>query len=545
MRRTIGVGVALLLAIVGVFVWRQTQISVAANQIAPDETVFFVELPHLVQTLKNLPDTALYQISQEPSVFRFFKKPALSFSKEYQSCWNSLVNLGCRSLFFCATDSDRRHWIFGFQGSANSTVRTREIQNISRRLFSCDALRISPEQAEKVQPAEDAEGIFFTEIGAWTLVSTNSKLLKGSLRNVRSGAGSLRSSRVFQECRSNVRAAYDLLIFARGGASLDLASGTAWEFGHDESPDAAQAMMATTTIEGARLRDAIFTYASRQENRGPRLQESPGITGPKTIGYLASRLELSALWRFSERFAEDWPVAATLRDYLGETRTFGIEPPELDHLVTGAEIVIDQDPKSEALATGILLQIADRSRFEKLIDRIVQEKFPSSCHPTSIGGIQAYVLSANKNTSLVFGLVEQKLLITWDQSVFVEMVRRLQTRSQGLENNSEFKESASLVAAPDDLFVYIDAKAGFKKLYDGFRPMLVFGAALMPVVDRYVDVMALPETGEIAKHLSPIVLSRHRVAKGFVDESVGPLTAYEVSAFAIGGAMAAGLIQRK
>jgi hypothetical protein len=75
--------------------------------------------------------------------------------------------------------------------------------------------------------------------------------------------------------------------------------------------------------------------------------------------------------------------------------------------------------------------------------------------------------------------------------------------------------------------------------------MLIFGAALIPAVNRFVDVMALPEGVEIAKHLSPIVLSRHRVANGFIDESAGPVTAYEASAFAVGSAVAVGLLQRK
>jgi hypothetical protein len=71
--------------------------------------------------------------------------------------------------------------------------------------------------------------------------------------------------------------------------------------------------------------------------------------------------------------------------------------------------------------------------------------------------------------------------------------------------------------------------------------MLVFGILLMPALNRYVDAMALPETEDISKHLSPIVLSRHRVTNGFVDESVGPITAYDALVLLLGGAMAMGL----
>jgi hypothetical protein len=545
MRRIIGVGVTLVFAALAVFLWKQSQVSVPSNQIAPDNAVFYIEMPHLVQTERNLPDTALYQIFQEPSVRRFLKQPGSNLWKEYQSSWDSFLKLGCTALFFCATDPSQQRWMAGFQSPANATVRTREIENVSKQLFGCGALHISPAQPHQVRVADDATGIFFTEIGGWTVLSRNSDLLEETVKNTRSATGGLFSSKLFQECRSNVRPAYDMLLFARGSPSLNVASGVAWEFDHEQTPGSPQAVMASTTIEGARLRDTIFTCTSAKENYRPLSRQGLAMTSPKTIGYVASRLQISELWRLLDQFSGDLPVAAALRDYIGETRSVGIEPQDLDHLVTDAEIVVDKDPDSESLATAILLEVTDRTKFQQLMDQIVREKLPDSCRSTSIEGTPAYILSPNENVSVVFGLVKQKLLIAWDESVFAVMVRRLRVGDEGLKHDRQFKETEGLVAAPSDLFLYIDAKAGFQRFYDATRPMLIFGAAMIPPLNRFVDAMAFPETAEIARHLSPIILSRHRVSKGFVDESVGPLTAYEASAFAVGSAMAVGLLQRK
>src|SRR6516225_2219807 len=205
MRRIIGVGVTLLFAVLAVFLWKQSQVSMASNQIAPDNTVLYVEIPHLVQTQRNLLDTALYQIFREPSVRRFLKQPVSNLWKEYQSSWDSFLNLGCTALFFCATDPSRQRWMAGFQSSANASVRTREIENISRRLFGCGALHILPARPGQVRAADDATGIFFTEIGGWTVLSRDSALLEEALKNTKSGAAGLFSSRLFQECRSNIR----------------------------------------------------------------------------------------------------------------------------------------------------------------------------------------------------------------------------------------------------------------------------------------------------------------------------------------------------
>jgi hypothetical protein len=541
----IGVGVGLLFAALTVLLWRQSQVSVSADQIAPRDAVFYFEVPHLVTTVKNLPDTALYQIFQEPSVRRFIRQPASMLSKECHGVWNSFLNLDFTALFFCATDPNRQHWVFGFQSSSSLPVRSRLIQNISKQLFGHDAVHMSLAQADKARFTDDADGICFAEIGAWTILSRNSVLLRESLRNAKSGAAGLRSSKLFQQCLSNIRAPYDLLLFARGRPSLNLDSWTAWEFDRKQTSGSAQAVMVSTTIEGARLRDRIFTATGRNEGYGPLDRQGLAMTSAKTIGYLASRLGLSELWRLSDKFSEDWPVAAVLRDYLSEASSFGIDPRDLDHLVTAAEIVVDRNPASDSLLPAILLEITDHAQFQQLIDRIVQEKLSDSCRPASIAGLPAYILSPNKNVSIVFGLVDRRLLITWDRSVFAEMVQRLRAKDHGLEHNDQFRETEGLVAAPSDLFLYIDAKVGFQRLYDAWRPMLIFGAALMPAVNRYVDMMELPEGAEVAKHLSPIVLSRHRVANGFIDESAGPVTAYEASALAIGSAVALELLQRK
>jgi len=141
-------------------------------------------------------------------------------------------------------------------------------------------------------------------------------------------------------------------------------------------------------------------------------------------------------------------------------------------------------------------------------------------------------------------LIGHELLVAGSTKVFSEAVRRLQASVVGLEKNEQYKQVTSLVAQPDGLFVYVDAKAGFERFYNASRPMLAFGATLIPALAEYVDGASLPETEQISRHLSPIVLCRHWVKNGAIDESVGPVTAYEGSALLLGGgAMTMGLVR--
>ena len=267
------------------------------------------------------------------------------------------------------------------------------------------------------------------------------------------------------------------------------------------------------------------------------------MTGPTTVGYLATRVNPSDIWRWCAQLSHEWPMAETIRHYMGEVKTFGIDPQDLDQLLSYAEIVVDHDPNADFLNTAFSLRVTDPAKFQHLMDQVVTEKFPDNCRKIEIASVPAYAMQLSGNASIVFGLIGRQLLIAWSGPVFAELAQRLKGHNAGLENSAQFKAMANLVGEPADLFVYFDAKTGFESLYNASRPMLVFGVALIPTISKYIDAMALPETTEVSKHLGPIVLSRHRVAHGIIDESVGPITAYEALAFVSAGAFAMGLLE--
>ena len=73
------------------------------------------------------------------------------------------------------------------------------------------------------------------------------------------------------------------------------------------------------------------------------------MTSPSTIGYLATKLGFSEIWRWCGQLSEESQLAETIRNYMGQVKSFGIEPRDLDDLVSGAEIIVDRDPKADSL----------------------------------------------------------------------------------------------------------------------------------------------------------------------------------------------------
>jgi len=548
MKRLIAGGLLLLLVAIAIFLWRQKGDSLSGGQIAPVECVVYVELPNIVQTAKRWPDAALCRILGEPSVQRFLRQPISKTPANYQNAWGSFAALRCSALFFGMTGPDRDRWICGLRTSVDESIWSREITNVSKTLFGWNVKEVAPEELERAginagKADKVLAQVYCTRAGSWLLLSGSTELLLEAFRNSKSTSGGLQSMKLFKECRANVPTEYDLLSFVRGGPSLDSSAGLHWRFRAQDTQGNDRATLVATTIVGAQLRDTVFTLASTTSNASTLDRHGLAITSPSTIGYLSTQLGFYEIWRWCGQLSEQSQLAETIRNYVGQVKSFGIEPRDLDDLISGAEMVVDRDPKVDSLNSAISLQVTDPAKFQHLMDQVVTEKFPDSCRKIEVASVPAYLMLVNDRVPIVFGLVGRRFLISGSQSNFAELVRRLQIQAPGLGADNQYKAIAKLVDEPNALFAYVDAKSAFERFYEASRPMLAFGIVLMPTLSRYVDAMALPDTEDISKHLSPIVLSRHRVANGVIDESVGPITAYDTVALLLGGALAMGLLE--
>ena len=543
MKRLIAGGLVLLLVAIGIFLWGQHRQSLLASQLAPADCLLYVEMPDLLQSARRWPDTALSRILGEPSVQHFLRQPISNAPANFQNAWVSFAALQCSALFFGVTDPDRACWICGLQTSVEQSRWRREIANISKALFGQNIKEFPAEKLGQEETQDEAQ-MSCVRAGNWILLSRSKELLVQAVRNSRTTSGGLRSLNLFKQCQANVPAGYDLLSFAQGEPSLDPSVGLHWRFREQATQASTRAVLAATTMMGTRLRDTVFILNGAAAD-GSRLdRKGLAMTSSSTIGYLASHVGFAEIWRWCGQLSKESSFAETVRRYMGEAKSFGIEPRDLDTVVSGAEIIVDRDPKTDSLNGAISLEVLDPAKFENLMDQVVAEKFPDSCRRVQVASVPAYLMRVNERVSIVFGLVGRQMLISGSELNFAEFVHRLQNHAPGLEANNQYEAIVKLVGKPSDLFAYLDAKSGFERFYDASRPMLAFGIVLMPNLNRYVDAMALPETIDISKHLSPIVLSRHRVPNGVVDESIGPITAYDAVALILGSGLAMGFWER-
>jgi hypothetical protein len=546
MKRLMGGGLLFLLVAIGVVIlWQRDSESLLPGQIAPSECLVYFELPKIDRTVKRWPDTALSQMLEEPSVQQFLEKPISKIPANWQVAGRAFAELRCGALFFGMTQTRNDRWICGFQAGADDSTMQRGISKLSKALFGLSTKQLRTEDLGQSPGAEaDSGQAYCTKVGSWTLLSRSIDLLKEAVRNSKARSTGLQSQNLYRRCRASVPSDYDALTFVQGEPSYDLLTGFHWRYPGSETAGEIKAVLAVTAIEGARLRDTVFTLAAPPATRKPLDRQGLSMTSASTIAYLVSRVGLSEVWSWCGRFAGESALAELIRDYMDEAKSFGIAPEDLDKLVSAAEIIVNRDSASDSLSAAFSLQVIDPGKFQHLIDRVVAERFPDNCSMREIAAIPAYSIHVNKYASIVFGLVDRHLLVSGSESNFSELANRLRTHASGLESDNQFRSVSRLVKDPDDLFLYIDTKSFFERVYEASRSMLALGLEMMPITSRYVDGMALPETGEISKHLSPIVLSRRRVTDGVVDESIGPITAYDGAALVAGGALAMRLLAR-
>ena len=147
---------------------------------------------------------------------------------------------------------------------------------------------------------------------------------------------------------------------------------------------------------------------------------------------------------------------------MGQAKSFGIEPRDLDNLVSGAEIIVDRDPKSDSLNGAISLQVTDPAKFQHLMDQIVTEKFPDNCRKIEVGSIPAYLMQSERKS---LDRLRSGGRSTPDFREPIELCESscigCKSHAPGLEADTQYKAIAKLVARTGRLVCLPGCKVGF------------------------------------------------------------------------------------
>jgi hypothetical protein len=200
------------------------------------------------------------------------------------------------------------------------------------------------------------------------------------------------------------------------------------------------------------------------------------------------------------------------------------------------ELVLNRVSSDDSIAGTFLVETKDGARANEFLKMILEAEFPKRFREQNLDGNSVYIFRNQVGTTLVLGMVDQDLIATTGEAAFVEAVKAIRNQKVGLPSLATTVGSDGAPATAG-LRLYVDTPTLFERGYSMLRPVLAFGSALVPNLDRYLDPTMLPEASEVSRHLSPIMLTRRELSDGILDESTGSLSAYEVSLLAVAGAI--------
>lgn len=539
--------ILLVLLAVGLasFLWIRSQMGVGdPARLLPADAVGYLAVTDLPRSAMRWPKTALAGIAAEPEMKAFMEKPLAYLNRDQggDEAISILLGLKPARLYTGALPSagGQPATVVGFQYWGSQAEFDKAISRLRVQVGGKDSPEPSREThagAEILSTPLPGGGVLYSATGnRWGFLANDRDAIVGSLDRAagRSAEPSLADDAAFTSVLARLPAAPDVMGFLRTGPVLDslLAVGTAMGATPDKSQleqlRKAEAVGFALKIDGADLRDAIFILRPDPPDIGSLTHAGIPFTAPETLAYFEFlfRLEsLSALALTPQLNAAIPPpppeiqsALENLPKALGNEVSLAVDWP-MDGI--RPRVVVSIPVKDQELASNLLMQ------FSSLLPETTL---------SAADGVQYYgfpsLRSAFLNPTVAIGT---GFLVAGMDVPDVEEALARQKIPETLEAAPAFAPALPVFRAANETFGYIDTKAVFERAFGALRPVIVFGAALMPGVDEIVDASKLPETETIAKHLTPIVVSQSRLADGYLIESSGPVTMLQVTAAAAGG----------
>ena len=522
---------------VGGVIWfafsRMDHSAVPATRLAPANAVFFLECRDYGQTEKRFGEANLAKILGEPSVQRFLSFSENNLPAPCRTVIQGLGKLCPASIFFSSYSLNRDDWVCGFHCSADLRSWASQLGNPLAAVLTSRFKVLSESSPNDFALNQPSKGMLFgTRTGSWVLFSPKPVYLQDALRRTTAVSSGLDTSELFQRCRAKVPEDADFYAFATGEGLRFMEQGLKPILPRTDL----SGLIFTAKLEGSNIHDTVFAYCSHPPPTDDLDRKGMFLTTDRTLLYFATSLDVGRLRGAIDALSTQSGIAETAKQYFEEVSRAGVDLDELGSVVKGAELVLNRSPSDESIGGAFLVETRDAARAGDFLKMILQAEFPKRYQQEILDGVSVYAFRNQDGATLVLGMVDKDLIVTTNEAAFKDAVKAIRNEKVGLVALTA-PSGAGPEQSTGDLRLYVDTPTLFARGYSMLRPVLVFGSALVPDLDRYLDPTMLPEAEEISSHLSPIVLTHREMSDGILDESTGSLTAYEVSLLAVAGAV--------
>lgn len=515
----IGLVIVGVLILAGVMVFKRSGGPSQAASLAPADSVIFVNVPDIPLTGFRWTQTALARIAAEPEVRAFMEKPLAQFKKSEISVEGGkiLTELKPGNIYFAAT-SQTEDDFRGILGVQFWGKRADFDNAIAKLRSSLPAATGEPTREEhcgiEIMTTKHGDLELMTAAaGRWGFLCNDAALMKDAINRATgiATAPGLAANPNFLKVITELLSEPDFLVFVQPEKAVDGLLAAGRSMGATAIPEQAELLKSTQAaggawkIDGETIRDAAFVLLpGSAEPAAPLNHEAMALTTPDTTIFANFVLNFAALPSWAESLAEGFPeISRTLapvarlvsEGYGPECATIGTWP-------------------AGAMFPTTLFAMQVKNPESNLVSQI-----PGTTTQTI--GSQQVQLIPSPYTSIAAAQNDRFLLLGTDPQTVAES---LETHSKTLQDSPLFREARNAYRNSNQAFCFIDARTVFERAYASLLPGIRMGAAILPQINKQIDVAKLPKPESIGQHLPPIVFSQRQTADGVRLESSGPLS---------------------
>jgi len=531
---------AILAALAALFYLKESIGPSDAAVLAPEDAVLFVNLTNLPRTAMRWNETALAKIAAEPDVKAFLEKPLSRLMAEPggNEAGRILSMLKPSNIFvaLAGDPADSTDALVGFQYWGGRAAFDVAVARMRRELPGTE----SPAAAEMkhtdhaiLSSKHGTRSIFTATHGRWGFVSTRESLIKKALEKVTGGESGLSGNADFQAVKARLPKDPEFLLFMDARKVLDRVLAAGKTMGAEPIPAqvemlrATRALGAALKLDGELQRDAIFLLRPGGNPGAPLGRKPLRFTGPDTAFYVDFLTRMDGLPALLKNAGGAIPQSPEIPALV-----------ELAAAAYGPECgIVGSWPAGRmAPAPLVALEIRNPAKAGEFMQKMLTV-FPDATTGEQ-GGAKLYSFPS-MSTPLAAPTMAQTgefLLLGLDPSA-VAGAATTTGPAPTVESTPAFAGAVSTYASASGLFAFVDTRLLFERAYTALRPVIIFGAAVMPGSADWVEASKLPQTDSVARHLAPIVLSGQRLSDGILVESSGPITMNQ-AAFAIAAGIA-------
>lgn len=541
MKRIIPSALVLIAIAVGAFVLVQPEVAhrPRAAEIAPPETLFFVQLPDVRRSLSRWPQTGLFHIWQEPEVQAFLDLPrrTMPLMLQAQATLARLDRVAPREGFVALTAIDgiapRFVAGFAFSGSRRAVAELMaEPREAWRKAWPGGrSARLNFGGCEIETYAMQEQTVAECFHAGWYFVANDLDVLKGALERCDRDRGSgLASTTIFQRSTELLQTDCDALIFARTGAFYERL-GLLAEAAH--APTVADSQVDGAVLawgakfDGAQVRDTIILTGTSNPAATILPRASRTLSSADSVLYAAmavpEKFEVPAAFTSVLAFAA--PVLAALE---GDRSRRSITWGEFG-AAFGPEVGVLVDWPESADAPTVLLALAvrDAEKARTFADALTDPvRGGVGWLRAEKDGVRRYEAPVATGGGAAPGIALSRrfAVLGADKTAVGEGLARMEAGVAAIDVNAAFRSVARQVAEPMTSFGFLDLRMLVERSYPMLRPFLAMSLNFSPETGRYFDAGKLPSTEAIAAHLGPSIFSQSAIDRGMRLESVGTFT---------------------